>query len=72
MLLTRDKLNPILRNWRLSIPPELTRELLEQYGQPVTDDEGHLHEYTEQDISEHLRKRLHHREYFNREVTALP
>ena len=34
------------------------RELLEQYGQPVTDDEGHVFEYSEQDISEQLRKAI--------------
>jgi len=36
----------------------LKEELLEQYGNPVNDDEGHLHDYTEQDIYEQLRKKL--------------
>ena len=59
MLLTRKELNDILRGWRIwYIPAELKEELLEQYGNPVTDDKGHLRDYTEQDICEQLRKRL--------------
>lgn len=59
MLLTKKELNNILRGWRIwDIPAELKEELLEQYGNPVIDDEGHLRDYTEQDISEQLRKKL--------------
>ena len=59
MLLTRKELNKILRGWRIwYIPAELKEELLEQYGNLAIDDEGHLHDYTEQDISEQLRKKL--------------
>ena len=59
MLLTRKELNNILRGWRIwDIPAELKEELLEQYGNPVTDDDGHLRDYTEQDICEQLRKKL--------------
>ena len=59
MLLTRKELNNILRGWRIwDIPVELKEELLEQYGNPVIDDDGHLHDYTEQDICEQLRKKL--------------
>ena len=59
MLLTRKELNKILRGWRIwYIPAEFKEELLEQYGNLVTDDEGHLHDYTEQDICEQLRKKL--------------
>lgn len=59
MLLTRKELNNILRGWRIwYIPAELKKELLEQYGSLWTDDVGHLHDYTEQDISEQLRKKL--------------
>jgi len=59
MLLTRKELNNILRGWRIwDIPAELKEELLEQYGNPVIDDDGHLHDYTEQDICEQLRKKL--------------
>ena len=59
MLLTRKELNNILRGWRIwYVPAELMKELLEQYGSLWTDDEGHLHDYTEQDICEQLRKKL--------------
>jgi hypothetical protein len=52
-------LNEILRGWRIwYIPAELKKELLEQYGNLWTDDEGHLNDYTEQDICEQLRKIL--------------
>jgi hypothetical protein len=59
MLLTRKELNNILRGWRIwDIPAELEEELLEQYGNLWTDDEGHLHDYTKHDICEQLRKKL--------------
>jgi hypothetical protein len=59
MLLTRRMLNEILRGWRIwYIPAELKKELLERYGNLWFDDEGHLRDYTEQDICEQLRKIL--------------
>jgi DNA polymerase/3'-5' exonuclease PolX len=58
MLLTEKKLNIILGNMRISIPAELEKELLDRYGIFATDDEGHIFEYTEQDIYEQLRKKL--------------
>jgi hypothetical protein len=58
MLLTRIKLNLTLNNLRVSIPKGLEKELLDQYGKLVTDDEGHIFEFTEQDICEQLRKKL--------------
>ena len=59
MLLKKKELNNILRGWRIwDIPAELKEELLEQYGNPVIDDDGHLRDYTEQDICEQLRKKL--------------
>ncbi len=58
MLLTRTKLNLILNNLRVSIPKDLEKELLDRYGKLVTDDEGHIFEFTEQDICEQLRKKL--------------
>ena len=59
MLLKKKELNNILRGWRIwDIPAELKQELLEQYGNPVIDDDGHLRDYTEQDICEQLRKKL--------------
>jgi hypothetical protein len=71
MLLTRRKLNQILKEWRLSIPTEVKRDLLEEYGSLAADDEGHLHDYTEQDICEQLRKRLSLYKNFNKEVPGL-
>jgi len=58
MILTKKGLRKILENMRVSIPETLERELLVQYGGYAADDEGHIHEYTEQDIYEQLRKRL--------------
>jgi hypothetical protein len=58
MRLTRKELRQILWNYRATIPADLEEELLAEYGKPFTDDEGHLVEYTEQDICEQLRKRL--------------
>ncbi len=69
MLLTRKVLNEILRGWRIwYIPAELKKELLEQYGNPWIDDEGHLNDYTEQDICEQLRRKLRPYENANKEV----
>ena len=58
MLLTKKKLNKILQSWRVSIPAELEKELLYEYGNLATDEAGHIFEYTEQDICEQLRKKL--------------
>jgi hypothetical protein len=58
VILTRKELRRILWNYRAAIPADLEEELLAEYGRPFTDDEGHLTEYTEQDICEQLRKRL--------------
>ena len=59
MLLTKKGLRTILENLRVRVPAELEKELLDEYGNLVTDDEGHVFEYTEQDICEQLRKNLH-------------
>jgi hypothetical protein len=58
MLLTKKKLNLMLENLRVSIPTDLEKELLDQYGNLATDAAGHVFEYTEQDIYEQLRKNL--------------
>jgi hypothetical protein len=58
MLLTKKELTNILQGWRITIPSKLEEELLEEYGNFVTDDEGYLRDYTEQDIYEQLRKKL--------------
>jgi hypothetical protein len=54
----QESVKKILQDWRVSIPVEMEKELLEEYGNLATDDEGYAFEYTEQDISEQLRKRL--------------
>jgi hypothetical protein len=56
MLLTKKALKKILQDRRVSIPAELEKELLDEYGNLVIDDKGHVFEYTEQDICEQLRK----------------
>ncbi len=63
MRLTNKRLSTILENLRVTVPAELEKELLDEYGNLATDDEGHVFEYTEQDIYEQLRKRL--RPYVN-------
>ena len=56
MLLTKQKLNKVLRNYRVHVPSELKKELLEQYGDTVITEDGRTIEYSEQDICEQLRK----------------
>lgn len=58
MLLTKKELSKILQDWRIAIPAKLEKELLDDYGNLVIDDEGHLRDYTEQDIYEQMRKKL--------------
>jgi hypothetical protein len=58
MLLTKKKLNLISESLRVTIPVDLEKEILAHYGKPATDDEGHIVEFTEQDIYEQLRKKL--------------
>jgi len=54
----KTEIRRILTNLRVSIPTEVEKELLEQYGNYAPDDDGHEFQYTEQDIYEQLRKRL--------------
>lgn len=58
MILTKKELKEYLQSMRISIPADFEKELLAQYGNLATDDEGHVFEYTEQDIYEQLRKKL--------------
>jgi len=58
MLLTKRVLRQIQENMRVSIPADLEKELLNQYGNLASDDDGNVFEYTEQDIYEQLTKRL--------------
>jgi hypothetical protein len=64
MILTKISLRSLLENMWISIPESFEKELLVDYGHPVMDDEGHMREYTEQDIYEQVRKRLIHEGYF--------
>ncbi len=63
MILTKESLRSMLENMWLSIPESLEEELITDYGHPVADDEGHMREYTEQDIYEQVRKKLIHEGY---------
>lgn len=61
--MTKNKLKKILKNMRESIPESLEKELLDRYGNSATDDEGHVFEYTEQNIFEQLNKNKKLRRY---------
>lgn len=63
MILTKESLRSMLENMWLSIPESLEEELIANYGHPVVDGEGHMREYTEQDIYEQVRKKLIHEGY---------
>ena len=68
MLLTKQKLNNILRNYRVQIPAKFKKDLLEQYGNTVITEDGRTIEYSEQDICEHLRKIVRSYENANKGV----
>ena len=56
MLLTKKNLKKYQENMSVYISNELTKELMDTYGTVQADEEGHFHEFTEQDIYEQLRK----------------
>lgn len=56
MVLTKKYLEKYQNNTRKKIPDTVKKELLLELGQPFIDDEGHLNEYSEQDIFEQVRK----------------
>ena len=56
MILAKKELKRIQEDLRITISADLEKELLDQYGRPVRDDDGHIFEYTEQDIYEQIRK----------------
>lgn len=58
MILTRKDLREYLEGNFIAIPRKLEQELLNTYGKPVVDDEGHLREFSEQDIYEQVRKKV--------------
>jgi len=68
MLLTKKILNDLLQSWKIQIPTNLEKELLEEYGYNIVTEDGRMPEYSEQDICENLRKLLRPFENTNREV----
>ena len=58
MVLTKKYLEDYQKKMRVSIPDTLTNELLDKLEHPAIDDEGHVHEYSEQDIYEQVRKSI--------------
>ena len=56
MVLTKKYLEKYQHNARKKIPETVVKELLLKLGQPFMDNEGHVIEYTEQDIFEQVRK----------------
>jgi len=65
MLLTEKDLEKYLDARRIVVSDALKQELLDEYGSSVTVDEGHVFEYTEQDIYEQIRKTIRDRLGFN-------
>jgi len=58
MVLTKKDLEEYQNNSLKKIPDMVKKELLWELGQPFIDDEGHVREYSEQDIFEQVRKVL--------------
>lgn len=58
MILTKRDLKEYQEDMRILIPDNLAQELLARYGTYATDEEGHVFEYTEQDIYEQISKIL--------------
>ena len=56
MVLTKKYLEEYQNNTRKKIPDTVKKELLLELGQPFIDDDGHVNEYSEQDIFEQVRK----------------
>ena len=56
MILTKNYLKKFQESMRISLPDNVEKKLLKEYGQPVVDDEGYIYVYTEQDIYEQIRK----------------
>ena len=58
MLLTKKMLRTISGNLGVGVSAEMEKELFDEYGSPVVDNDGHVFEYTEQDLCQQLRKKL--------------
>ena len=56
MVLTKKYIESYQNNTRKTIPDPVVEELLLKLGQPFIDDEGHVNEFSEQDIFEQVRK----------------
>ncbi len=56
MVLTKKYLENYQNNTLKKIPDTVTEKLLLELGQPFIDEEGHVCEYSEQDIFEQVRK----------------
>ncbi len=67
MVLTKKYLEKYQINVRKTIPDTVAEELLLELGQPFIDNEGHVNEYSEQDIFEQVRKAF---QRYSKEVKA--
>jgi hypothetical protein len=56
MVLTKKYLEKYQNITRQTIPDTVVKELLLKLGQLFIDDDGHVNEYSEQDIFEQVRK----------------
>jgi len=56
MVLTKKYLEEYQRNTRRALPDSIVKNLLLKLEKPFIDDEGHIREYSEQDIYEQVRK----------------
>lgn len=69
MLLTKKYLKKLLEGMWVSLPENREKELLEHFSELCIDDEGHVHDYTEQDIYENVRKVVQEEEH-NRKMVV--
>jgi len=56
MLLTKQKLQEYTQPRKIKLPETFKNKIVEKFGSRFTDDEGRECEYSEQDVSEQLRK----------------
>lgn len=68
MVLTKQYLEEYQLNTRRTIPDMVSEKLLLKLGKPFLDDDGHIREYSEQDIFEQVRKEV--QRHFERETPA--
>lgn len=59
MIVTKKYIQDLREKSFLNISKEMDKRILDEFGEePVLDEEGYYHEYTEQDIYENIRKML--------------